>query len=201
MAAEGWHDGTWNDPGLENPRSPKFLRFIDTSSVATFRLGQTRVGYHGIRPVDTTSKDPRQYGGERAEVVPSLDEVVCLVGGRAGWTPAKAKPKKRGMSGAGDSRRDQMSLRQQLRRRESASTSHREMPMLTAIPRAGALQEVVPLHQRQPGAYSAQGVEALDANAVSDDGLETEYQEAVALTTLVKQCRGGETSVFWRPQG
>ena len=61
--------------------------------------------------------------------------------------------------------------------------------MPTAMPRAGALQGVVPLHRRQPGAYSAQGVEATKANEVSDDELETEYQEAMALPTIVKQRR------------
>ena len=59
--------------------------------------------------------------------------------------------------------------------------------MRTAISQACALQGVVPLHQRQPGAHSAQGVEALEANDVSDDELEAEYQEAVTLTTIVKQ--------------
>ena len=44
--------------------------------------------------------------------------------------PAKAEPKNRPMSGTGDRRRDQMSLRQQSRRKESMSTSHREMPCL-----------------------------------------------------------------------
>ena len=49
------------------------------------------------------------------------------LGGRLGcWTPAKAKPKNRLVSGAGDSRRDQMSLRQQLRRRKLRSASRRE---------------------------------------------------------------------------
>ena len=64
--------------------------------------------------------------------------------------------------------------------------------MPTAILRAGALRGVVPLHQRQPGARSAQGVEALEANEVSDDEVEAEYQEAVALTTIVKQGRAGK---------
>ena len=59
--------------------------------------------------------------------------------------------------------------------------------VLTAIPRAGALQGGVPLTQRQPGAYSAQVVQALEANEVSDDELETEYQEAMAVPTVVKQ--------------
>ena len=67
--------------------------------------------------------------------------------------------------------------------------------MPTAIPRAGALQGGVPLHQRKPGAYSFRGMEAVEAHAVSDDELETEYQEAIDLLTLVKQRRAG------KPQG
>ena len=66
--------------------------------------------------------------------------------------------------------------------------------MPTAILRAGALQGGVPLHQRQPGAYSFRGMDAVEANAVSDDELETEYQEAIALLTLAKQRRA------WKPQ-
>ena len=70
----------------------------------------------------------------------------------------------------------------------------------TAIPGAGAWQGVVPLPQRQPGACSAQVVEALEANEVSDDELDTEYQEAMAVPTVVKQRKQGN-SVLWRPLG
>ena len=69
--------------------------------------------------------------------------------------------------------------------------------MLTAIPRAGALQGCVPLHLQQSGAYSAQVVEAqdeedeekhvLEANEASDNEVEAECQEAVALMTIAKQ--------------
>ena len=60
--------------------------------------------------------------------------------------------------------------------------------MLTAIPRGGALQGAVPLHQRQLGVYSAQGMEAFEANEVSDDDeLEAEDQKAVASTTILQQ--------------
>ena len=104
----------------------------------------------------------------------------------------KAKPKNRSTSGAADSRRDQMSLRQQLRKRESTSTSHREMPCQRQFPELVLGKGVVPLPQRQPGAYSAQVVEALEANEVSDDELETEYQEAMAVLTVVKQRKAGK---------
>ena len=117
MAAEGWYDGTWKRLALENPDH------WSSSSSSTSQAGWTRHGWgrhspwsnqgwlQWNSPVDTTSNDPRQYGGERGE---------------------EAKPKNRPMSGAGDGRSDQMSLRQQLRRslrrRESMSISHREMP-------------------------------------------------------------------------
>ena len=71
--------------------------------------------------------------------------------------------------------------------------------MLTAIPRAGALREDVPLHRKQSGAYSAEVEEAQDEedeeehvlkeNMASDDELEAEYQEAVAMLTIAKQRR------------
>ena len=37
-------------------------------------------------------------------------------------------------------------------------------------------------------------MEALEANEVSDDELETEYQEAVAVPTVVKQRKAGKPS-------
>ena len=72
--------------------------------------------------------------------------------------------------------------------------------VLTAIPRAGALQGGFPLHRTQSGAYSAQVVvEARDeedeeehvpeANEASDEELGPEYQEAVAMVTIAKQRR------------
>ena len=64
--------------------------------------------------------------------------------------------------------------------------------MLTAIPRACTLQGVVPLRQRRPGAFSAKRVEETNVNELSDDELEAEYQEAVALTTILKQRRTGK---------
>ena len=45
---------------LEDLRPLEFLELIDFSS-----------------RIETTSSDPRQYGGERDEVIPSLDEVVA----------------------------------------------------------------------------------------------------------------------------
>ena len=89
-----------------------------------------------------------------------------------------------------------MSLSQQLTRKESVRTSHRDA-MRTAILRAGAWQGVVSLPPRQPGAYSAQVVEAVEAKEVSDDELETEYQEAMAVPTVVEQ-QSRETSVLCR---
>ena len=54
------------------------------------------------------------------------------------------------------------------------------------------MARVVPLPQGQPGAYSAQRVEALEANEVSEDELETEYQEATAVPTVVKHRNAGK---------
>ena len=71
--------------------------------------------------------------------------------------------------------------------------------MLTAIPQARALRGCVPLHPKQSGACSAQVVDAQDdedeeehvlgTNEASDDELEAEYQEAVAMMTVAKQHR------------
>ena len=71
--------------------------------------------------------------------------------------------------------------------------------MLTAIPRAGALRGGVPLHRKPPKAYLAHVVEPqdeedeeaqiLEEKEASDDELEAEYQEAVAMMTIAKQRR------------
>ena len=83
MAAEGWCDGAWNDWRWKTPDR----RSSSSSSIP--RAGWT---WHDWRryppwsnqgwlqsnsPVETTSNDPRQYGGERDEAIPSLDEVVA----------------------------------------------------------------------------------------------------------------------------
>ena len=57
--------------------------------------------------------------------------------------------------------------------------------MLTAILRAGALQTF-------RSVLLPNGVEALEANEASDDELEAEHQEAVALMTIVEQRRAGK---------
>ena len=71
--------------------------------------------------------------------------------------------------------------------------------MLTAIPQAGALRGCVPLHRKQSGVYSAQGVEAqyeedeeehvLETNEASNDELKAEHRESIALMTIAKQRR------------
>ena len=43
-------------------------------------------------------------------------------------------------------------------------------------------------------------MEALEATEVSDDELETEYQEAMAVPTVVKQRSAGKP-IFWKPRG
>ena len=71
--------------------------------------------------------------------------------------------------------------------------------MPTAIPQAGALRGCVPLHRKQSGVCPAQVVEAqeeeaekthvLETNEVSDDELEAEHHETIALMTSAKQRR------------
>ena len=82
--------------------------------------------------------------------------------------------------------------------------------MLTPIPRAGALRGSVPFDRKQLGAFSAQVAAAhdeedeeehfLEANEASDDELEAEHWEAVALMTIAKQRRAevDKASQFFR---
>ena len=93
-----------------------------------------------------------------------------LVWRLACWTPAKAKPKNRSMSCSGESRRDQMSLRQQLRRKESMNTSHREMLCIRRL-----LELVLAKGSKTARSVLCPSGGALEANEVSDVGLETEY--------------------------
>ena len=75
---------------------------------------------------------------------------------------------------------------------------------LTAIPQSGTSQRAVPLHQRQLGMHSAQGMEAFEANEVSDDELEAEHQKAVASTIILQQhekklpCAQGRQLGHWK---
>ena len=105
-----------------------------------------------------------------------------LVGGWHCWTRAKARPKK----GPDES---QVAVEEE--RINEYKLQRGALP--TAIPRAGVVHGAVPLHQRQPGAYSAQGTGGpQDKNEVSHDEFETEYQEAMALPTIAKQRRAGK---------
>ena len=68
--------------------------------------------------------------------------------------------------------------------------------MLTAVPQARALRGGIPLRRKQPGAYSAQvvgvqdeGNEEVHVLGASDDELEAEHQEAVAMVTVARQRR------------
>ena len=147
MAAEVWYDGTWNDwrwrtqiTGVPRVHRPLKLDGRGTAGDG-IRLGQTRVGYNGIRPLTP----PAMIHGS----------MVANVG-------EEAKPKKnRPMSGAGDGRREpgepQAAVEKEFEEERINEYKPQRDDMLTAIPRAGALQAVVPLHQRQSGACSAQG--------------------------------------------
>ena len=121
MAAEGWYEGTWNDWRWRTPHHRSSLEFIEPSSW----MDDIRLGYNRIRPLTSLAMihaSPVMNGAKLFHRGTKSRPGVRL----ACWTPAKAKPKDRLMSGAGDSRRDPMSLRQQLRRRMLRSTSHRE---------------------------------------------------------------------------
>ena len=68
-----------------------------------------------------------------------------------------------------------------------------------AIPQPGALRGSVALYRKQSGVYPAQVVEAqdeedeeehvLETNEASDDELEAEHRETIALMTIAKQRR------------
>ena len=77
------------------PRVHQFLKLDGRGTTGdNIHLGQTRVWLPWNSPTDTTSKDPRQYGGER--LFPHWTK--SWLGWRpACWTPAKAKSKNRPM--------------------------------------------------------------------------------------------------------
>ena len=130
------------------------------------------------------------HGGERDEVILSLDEVVA-------WLEAGLLDPREGeteeLFHVGRWRRQKGPDEPQAEGEEEMINEDKPQKddMPTAISRVGAWQRVVPLLQRQPGAYSAQVVEALEANEVSDDDLETEYQEVMAVPTVVKSAKQG----------
>ena len=125
-----WHDGTWNDCWNTPDRQ-------SSSSSSIPRAGWTWYDWRrhppwsnqgwlqSNSPVETTINDPRQCGGERDEVIPSLVVVVAWL--EAGLLDAREGETEEPFHVGRCSRRDQMSVRQQLRRRKSLSTSHREM--------------------------------------------------------------------------
>ena len=105
------------------PRVHQFLKLDGRSTTGkTFTLVKPGLATR-VRPLTPPAVIHGSMVANGAKVIPSLDEVVAC------WTPAKAKPKNRLILGAGDGRRDQMSFRQQLRKRESTSTVG-EMPCL-----------------------------------------------------------------------
>ena len=168
------------------PRVHQFLKLDGRSTTGyNIHLGQTRVGYKSS-PVDTTSSDPRQYGGERSES-------YSLIGRSRGLLdPSEGETEEPSHLGRWRRQKGTDEFQAAVEEERIDKYSPRRDAMLTAIPRAGTLQEVVPLRQRRAGAFSAQRVEALDVNEVSDDELEAEYQEGVALTTILKQRRAGK---------
>ena len=166
MAAEASYDGTWNDWCWKTPDH------WGSSSSSNPRAGWM---WHDARqhslwlpwnlPVAVTGNNPRQSPVTNGAKLSHCGMKSRLRGRPACWTPAKARAKNRLASGAGDSRRDQMSHSQQLRMRRLRSTGHRKKDRLTAVPRAGVLQQEVPSHRKQSGAYGEAGEE----NEASDD--------------------------------
>ena len=192
MAAEGWcatltERGTAGAGGPQVDGVPHVHRFRKLwMDVHDWRRYPPWSNHNPTHPLTPPPMIHGSMVATGAKLLPHWTK--SRLGGRpACWTLAKAKPKNRPMSGAGDSRRDPDEPQAAVE--EERINEHRPQrdAMLTAVPRAGAWQGVVLLPQRQPGAYSAQAVEAVEANEVSDDELETEYQEAVALMTIVKQ--------------
>ena len=130
------------------------------------------------------------HGGERDEVSHSLDEVMAWL--EAGLLdPCEGETEE--LFHVGRWRRQKGPDEPQAAGEEEIINEDKPQKddMPTAISRAGAWQGVVPLLQRQPGAYCAQVVKALEANEVSDDELETEHQEARAVPTVVKSAKQG----------
>ena len=142
---------------------PRVHRILELDGCGTMR-GNIRFGYHGICPLTslaTIHGSPVTNGAKLSH----CGMKSRLRGRPACWTPAKARAKNRLAPGAGDSRRDQMSHSQQLRMRRLRSTGHRKKDRLTAVPRAGVLQQEVPSHQKQSEAHGEAGEE----NEASDD--------------------------------
>ena len=147
MAVEEWFYGTWNDPRWRTPQHQ------GSSSLSNPRAGwmwhdgkQHSPWLQGNLPVDVTSNDPQQSSDERSEVIPSLDETEDWR--EAGLLdPAKAKPKNRLTSGAGDSRREPDEVQSAVEEKVK-EYKPQENDRVTSVPRAGALQEVVSSHQK-----------------------------------------------------
>ena len=130
-------------------RVPRVHRTLELDGCGTVG-GNIRLGYNGICPLTsqaTIHGSPVTNGAKL-----SHHGTKSRLGGRlAYWTPAQARPKNRLASGTGNNRRDQMSLRQQLRRRKLRSTSCREW-IGSRRYRELVLCKKFPSHQKQSGA-------------------------------------------------
>ena len=165
MAAEGWYDGTWNDWRWKTPDH------WSSSSSSNPRAGWM---WHDERqhspwlpwnlPVDVTSNDPRQSSDERSEIIPSWDEIEAwweagLFDFRGGETEEPS------LHGRWRQQKGPDEPQAAVEEEKVKDYKPQENDRLTAVPRAGALQEGVPSHQKQSG---AQG-EAPEENEASDD--------------------------------
>ena len=144
VAAEGWYDGTWNDwrwktPDCRSSSSSSILRARWTWHDWGRPQPSSKQGWLPWNSPADTSKDPRQYGGERSEVIPSLDEVVA-------WLEASMLDPSEGEieepSHVGSWRQPKEAVEPQAAVEEDRIYERKPQRdvMPTAIPRAGALQ-------------------------------------------------------------
>ena len=97
-------------------------------------------------PVDVTSNDPRQSSDTQGKVIPPRDD--------AGET------KEPSHVGRWRQQKEPDEPQTAVEEETVKESKRQEKDKLTAVPRAGAMQEVVPLPQKQSGTYSVQGIEA-----------------------------------------
>ena len=155
MAAEGWYDGAWNDWRWKTPDH------WSSSRSSILQAGRTwhDWGRHSSwsnqcwiqwnSPVGTTSSDPRRCGGERSEVIPSLDEVMaCLEAGLLDATEGETEEPShvgrwRQQNGPDE---PQAAVEKEVEEERIDQHKPQRDAMLTVILRAGTLKGEVPLH-------------------------------------------------------
>ena len=109
-------------------------------------------------PVDVTGNDPRQSGDERDEIK------ACWEAGLL--DPSEGETEEPPRVGRWRPQKEPDEPQTADEEEKVKEYKPQEKDRLAAVPRAGALQEVVPSHQEQSG---AQGMEAREENDASDD--------------------------------